>query len=358
MQPKITVFICTYNRAELLKESIRSVLNQTYSDIKIVVLDNASEDNTSEVVASFTDPRLSYVRHKEIIQNFNYALDHVDTEYLVIFHDDDRMFPWMIEEELKAMEANPDAGLVASSALHVLDNNKKPVRPKRITTDKLSRLELFERYAQTWKNTVICPSVMYRKSLIDLYKLRFNPEVGPAGDICFWLEANTHPMSICLMDAPLLETRVHALQDSSRQTLEMWNDTHKKLENYLIALDTCYDMKKLHSYFVNAGVVFSSNELKNKQNVDDIIAIRRSMEDRYNWFVSDEEFNDMLASQAFKHFVKIAINGKISLKTIKDIINKEAELRKIGIKLPLKRKIRWAMRYIALKMNINSNMVS
>jgi glycosyltransferase involved in cell wall biosynthesis len=57
VKPKVTVCICTYNRAEMLRESIQSVLNQSYRDMKIVVLDNCSTDNTKELVLSFNDER-------------------------------------------------------------------------------------------------------------------------------------------------------------------------------------------------------------------------------------------------------------------------------------------------------------
>ena len=63
--PRVTVFIPTYNRARLLPEAIKSVLTQTYDDFKLVVSDNASDDSTPQVVASFDDPRLEYVRQPE-----------------------------------------------------------------------------------------------------------------------------------------------------------------------------------------------------------------------------------------------------------------------------------------------------
>lgn len=125
--PKVSAYICTFNRAELLRESIRSVLDQTYGDLAVVVLDNASTDHTREVVSSFDDPRLSYVRHEENLgafRNCNYGLDHANTEYVCIFHDDDRMLPWMIAEEVKIMELQSELGLVASSKLYVLGSGE------------------------------------------------------------------------------------------------------------------------------------------------------------------------------------------------------------------------------------------
>ena len=75
--PRVTVFIPTYNRARLLPEAIESVLAQTYDDFRLEVSDNASDDATPEVVASFDDPRLEYVRQPEnlgLLGNHNWFL--------------------------------------------------------------------------------------------------------------------------------------------------------------------------------------------------------------------------------------------------------------------------------------------
>lgn len=62
--PTISVVIPTYNRASCLPRSIRSVLAQTYQDFEIIVVDDASADDTESVVAAFDDPRIRYVRHE------------------------------------------------------------------------------------------------------------------------------------------------------------------------------------------------------------------------------------------------------------------------------------------------------
>ena len=58
---KVTVAVPTFNRARLLKICLESILNQTYSDFRVLVLDNASTDDTQDVVDSISDQRLSYL---------------------------------------------------------------------------------------------------------------------------------------------------------------------------------------------------------------------------------------------------------------------------------------------------------
>lgn len=63
--PTVSVVIPTYNRAHLVSRAIQSVLNQTYQDFELIVVDDASTDNTEEVVKDFKDNRIRYIYHDE-----------------------------------------------------------------------------------------------------------------------------------------------------------------------------------------------------------------------------------------------------------------------------------------------------
>jgi len=63
--PTVSVIIPTYNRAHTIGRAIKSVLNQTYQDFEIIVVDDGSTDNTEEVVKSFRDKRIRYIQHKK-----------------------------------------------------------------------------------------------------------------------------------------------------------------------------------------------------------------------------------------------------------------------------------------------------
>lgn len=63
--PTVSVVLPTYNRAHLLGKAIQSVLNQSYTDFELIVVDDGSTDNTEEVVRSLTDDRIRYIRRKQ-----------------------------------------------------------------------------------------------------------------------------------------------------------------------------------------------------------------------------------------------------------------------------------------------------
>ena len=63
-KPTVSVIIPTYNRAHFVGRAIKSVLNQTYQDFEIIVVDDGSTDNTEEVVWGLKDERIRYIRHE------------------------------------------------------------------------------------------------------------------------------------------------------------------------------------------------------------------------------------------------------------------------------------------------------
>ena len=93
---KLTVGIPTFNRARWLRETIESVLAQSFTNFRLIVSDNASEDDTPDVVRSFSDARIDYVRSERnvgAIENFNRLIELADTEFFVLLPDDDVLYP-------------------------------------------------------------------------------------------------------------------------------------------------------------------------------------------------------------------------------------------------------------------------
>ena len=104
--PLVSVVFATRDRADLLEESIRSVLIQTVQDFEIVVIDDgSSDDSTERLVHSFDDPRIRYFRqdHQGISVARNYALDESTGIYTAVMDDDDLMPPRRLEWQLEAI---------------------------------------------------------------------------------------------------------------------------------------------------------------------------------------------------------------------------------------------------------------
>lgn len=98
--PRVTVCLPTYNRAHYLSGAIESVLNQTFRDFELLICDNASTDETPEVVKRFRDTRVRYVRHPQNIGmpgNWLHVINASTGQYCGILSDDDRWEPAFLE---------------------------------------------------------------------------------------------------------------------------------------------------------------------------------------------------------------------------------------------------------------------
>lgn len=120
----ITTIITTFCRPQLLKRAIASVLKQTYPDLQVCVYDNASGDETEEVVQAFMkeDTRVKYHCHSEnigMMANYEYAISRIDTDYFSILSDDDYLLPNCFEIAMKGLENYPDAALSATATKSV-----------------------------------------------------------------------------------------------------------------------------------------------------------------------------------------------------------------------------------------------
>jgi len=97
----VTVAITTHNRSPLLQRALQGVLAQTYANLDVLVSDDASTDDTPELMARVDDPRVRYLRIEKpigIAGNYQNALDHARGELFMILNDDDELEPEAIEE--------------------------------------------------------------------------------------------------------------------------------------------------------------------------------------------------------------------------------------------------------------------
>lgn len=103
--PLVSVVITTHNRADYLVDSIDSVLNQSFQDFEIVILDDGSTDDTEAVVGSYSDPRVRYFKFEKsgIPHLRNLALDITRGKFTAIHDDDDIMVPWSLATRLETI---------------------------------------------------------------------------------------------------------------------------------------------------------------------------------------------------------------------------------------------------------------
>jgi len=101
----VSVVVITKDRAKLLYDCIRSILNQTYENFELLIIDDGSTDNTEDVVKSFNDLRIRYLKKKSsgIPKSRNIGVNESKGEYIVIMDDDDLMMPNRIRDQIDCL---------------------------------------------------------------------------------------------------------------------------------------------------------------------------------------------------------------------------------------------------------------
>ncbi len=119
MSSKVSVIIPTHNRVDLLPRAINSVLNQTFQDFELIIVDDGSTDNTKQVVEEFQkkDKRIKYIWQENFggtSKTYNTGLKQVKGDFIAFLEHDDEWLPQKLEKQLKVLEnLSNNAGLIA-----------------------------------------------------------------------------------------------------------------------------------------------------------------------------------------------------------------------------------------------------
>ncbi|MGD9346182.1 MAG: glycosyltransferase [Candidatus Aminicenantes bacterium] len=149
--PRISVVIPVYNNERTIHETVDSVLNQTFSDFELLVVDDGSQDTTIDILNAIQDPRLKiFARsHAGVSASRNYGIAHAHGDFIAFLDADDLWTPDKLEAQLKALEQNPQAA-VAYSWTDFIDESGDFLHPGLHTTadgdvyDKLLTLNFIE----------------------------------------------------------------------------------------------------------------------------------------------------------------------------------------------------------------------
>lgn len=107
----VTVIIPTYNRALMLGRAINSVLNQTYIDFELIIVDDASTDDTQNTVERINDSRMRYIKNplnRGVAYSKNRGIEKANGEFIAFLDDDDEWLPQKLEKQMELFRSLPD----------------------------------------------------------------------------------------------------------------------------------------------------------------------------------------------------------------------------------------------------------
>lgn len=211
---KLSVCIPTYNGANYLAETLTSVIEQTWADFELIIVDDCSADATETIIKSFADSRIKFYRNQArlgLVGNWNRCLELAGGHYICLFHQDDVMMPENLAQKVDLLDHNPHVGMVYSEVLQIGPTGELiragwPIKPPPDQTGIHSGLKFFKTQLLS-SNTVSCPSVVARRACYE--KLGgFDPRLPFTADWEMWLRLALF-YDIAYLPTPLIKYRWH-----------------------------------------------------------------------------------------------------------------------------------------------------
>lgn len=127
MPSKVAILIVTHNAEQYITRTLRSCLEQTYTNFEIVILDNASSDSTVEIMRDFHSPKIKIYTSPSNIGPYagiNYLLERVENKYVAIQDHDDIWFPNKVEKQVEFLESQKEYVACGTQAYYYFEDRK------------------------------------------------------------------------------------------------------------------------------------------------------------------------------------------------------------------------------------------
>lgn len=208
-------------KAEFLKEAIQSILDQSYPEWELIIVDDCSPHQLKHIVDEFDDPRIQYTRNSEnlgganLVNQWNYSISLATGEYLVLAADDDIYKPTFCEECIKLTDKYPGVDLIHSS-VEQIDENGNHLWDDSILPEYTNKYEYLNWWLSGRSFTCIGNFMFKRSALMDLggfieFPCAFGSDIATPIALSKNGVANTREMLFCFR-----QSRQHLSADTSR----------------------------------------------------------------------------------------------------------------------------------------------
>lgn len=183
--PKISIILPVYNGGRYLAKAIESILNQTYSDYELIIINDGSTDNTEKIILSYSDPRIRYYKNKtnlKLIKTLNKGIDLAKAKFIARMDADDIALPSLLEKELEIFESNNEIDIVSIRNYLLSDDGSNFYESKTV----LSLNDATHKYIVFFQNHISHPGMMIKAQLLKKYKYTDDISVQYFEDVDLW----------------------------------------------------------------------------------------------------------------------------------------------------------------------------
>jgi glycosyltransferase involved in cell wall biosynthesis len=227
--PLISVVLPVYNAELYITDTINSILNQTYTNFELIIINDGSNDNSEGCILQFQDQRIKYFKNEKnlkLIQTLNLGLGLAEGKYIARIDADDIALPQRFEKQIDFLEKNSEYGIVGSFAETFGSENKKLTFVQE---------DVDIRYAFLTHNPFVHSSVMIRNQILTENKLSFDLTQLHVEDYALWIKILNFSKGKILPEI-LIKYRIHENQISLVHNNTQVINTQKIQKKYLLSL--------------------------------------------------------------------------------------------------------------------------
>ncbi len=210
INPEISVIIPTYNRSRLVERAVTSVINQTYKDLEIIVVDDCSTDNTEEVIRGIDDERVTFIKlesNKGAPAARNEGIKASKAQYISLLDSDDEYLPNKLELQFNKFEELPNEIGIVYCGYFILYDSDKPYG-KVLPRYRGSLSDILLKH-----NCLGSPTPLIRKECFNVCGM-FDESLPSCQDWDMWIRIS-HKYKFDFINEPLANVYTHGDQIST-----------------------------------------------------------------------------------------------------------------------------------------------
>lgn len=235
--PLVSVAMASYNYERFLPETIEGVLNQSYKDLELVIVDDASKDNSPEIIKSYQekDKRVRGIFHSEnkgIARTFNDGIEEASGKFIAITGSDDVWVENKLEKQLEVLKGNENLVVYSDSLIIDAQSNlvAEPVG-KKLSTKKKGRKKSGNIFRELLGDNFVCgSSIIFKKD--NIRDIRFDEQLKYTNDYKFALDL-ARKYEFYFIPEPLIKYRIHGKNITLRDR-EGWLRDFALFAKYLL----------------------------------------------------------------------------------------------------------------------------
>ena len=298
-EPLVSICIPVFNGEKTIAKTIDSIINQTYNNIEIFVVDNCSTDSTVKIVQEFRDFRIHLILNDIHLPcaeyNWNRCFRHALGEFMAIFHADDIYLPQMVSRQVEIFKKYPMVGCIFTQG-NIIDENDTIIGefrlPPAIKGNEPNSYQKIFNSSLEYADFLPTPSAMLRRDIyLKLSPFRYD-QFGSASDFDMWLRAAACA-PIVILDEKLINYRLSKTQGS-----QSISRLRSREADFFRVMDFHIAQNK------DQIPVDSMNSYDLSRFGDQLICAYNAMRKR-DW----EEFNDKIKNIAWIKYAKILIKN-------------------------------------------------